>query len=323
MKIFLKILTVLVGLVAVTIVGGIIYINYAFPKVGIAPNLTASNDSAFIARGEYLVNNVTACWDCHSENDHAKFAGKVIPGTEGKGGNVYPEQAGFPGTFYSPNLTSYHLENWTDGEIALAITAGVSKDGEPLFPLMPYKSYRYLANEDLKAIISYLRTIKPIKNDVARSEASFPFSLIMRTIPAEASPMELPDRSNSVKSGEYLTHIGGCISCHTPLDDQNAPIAGMTLAGGQEFDLPTGGIVRSVNITPDEETGIGNWDKDAFINRFKYYENNDSIFVKKDDFNSLMPWYVYAGMNEEDLGAIYDYLMVQKPVKNAIERFTP
>ncbi len=101
------------------------------------------------------------------------------------------------------------------------------------------------------------------------------------------------------------------------------PVEGMDFAGGFEIPMETGGICRSANITPDVETGIGSWTKDMFIKRFKFYENNDSLFVNHGDSNSEMPWSVYARMTEEDLGSIYDYLRTVKPVKNRITKFTP
>jgi hypothetical protein len=79
-----------------------------------------------------------------------------------------------------------------------------------------------------------------------------------------------------------------------------------------------------MNITPDKETGIGLWSKELFIQRFKAYANDSLKYVpvSKDDFNTPMPWIMYAGMTDEDLGAIYDYLRTVKPVVNQVERFT-
>ena len=99
----------------------------------------------------------------------------------------------------------------------------------------------------------------------------------------------------------------------------------MYLAGGREFNFPAG-IVHSLNITPDAETGIGNWTKDDFIARFKFYDNEDAQNVAvnfEKDFNTPMPWLMYAGMTREDLGAIYEYLRTVKPVNHRVNRFVP
>jgi hypothetical protein len=98
----------------------------------------------------------------------------------------------------------------------------------------------------------------------------------------------------------------------------------MEFGGGREFPMPFG-IIRSSNITPDTETGIGNWNQDVFIGRFKAYDiahNNQPADVKQGEFNSMMPWVMYAGMKNEDLAAIYTYLKTIKPIKNKVEKFT-
>ena len=98
----------------------------------------------------------------------------------------------------------------------------------------------------------------------------------------------------------------------------------MEFAGGFEFPLPTGGIVRSANITPDKETGIGNWTETDFVNRFKTYA--DTAYKPKTisagEFNTMMPWTMYCTMNPEDLKAIYAWLRTVKPVNNRVVKFT-
>ena len=97
----------------------------------------------------------------------------------------------------------------------------------------------------------------------------------------------------------------------------------MYLAGGFEFKMP-GGVVRSMNITPDEDTGIGVWDVDDFVIRFKDFDpdSSEAVSVKKGDYNTPMPWTMYAGMSEDDLKAIFTYLKSVKPVNHLVERFT-
>src|SRR5690606_12322394 len=139
------------------------------------------------------------------------------------------------------------------------------------------------------------------------------------------TPAEEIDRSNTAAYGKYLVTIASCAECHTHAVD-GQPIEGMEFAGGQEFNLGPMGIVRTSNITPHPETGIGNWTKEEFVNRFKQNipdSNSTFISVKAGEFNSIMPWVMYGGMTEEDLGAIYDYLKTLKPVYNKVEKFTP
>ena len=173
--------------------------------------------------------------------------------------------------------------------------------------------------DDAKAIIAYLRSLKPIKNDVPMSEPSFPFSLILRTIPSPAEPMVIPDRSDTLAYGKYMTTMAACADCHTP-QKKGQPIEHLEFAGGFKFVLPNGETINSANITPDKEFGIGVWSKSMFINKFKFYYNNDSLKVKSGEHNTIMPWVMYAGMTEEDLGAIYTYLRTIKPNKNVVEK---
>lgn len=308
--------------ILLVIIIAVIYINTALPNIELREGFKAELTPEKIERGKYLVNSVAACFHCHSEVNFEKFSGQIVKGAIGKGGRHYEEKGGFPGNFYSSNITSYNLREWSDAEIYRAITSGIRKDGEPLFPLMPYYTYKYLTDEDAKSIIAYLRTLEPIEANYAKSEFSFPFSLILRTIPNEPEPIKSVDKTNSLEYGKYLVTIGGCESCHSP-QEGGSKIDGMEFSGGFEIPMETGGVCRAANITPDKETGIGSWSKEQFIQRFKFYENNDSLDIKHGDFNSEMPWTVYASMTEEDLGSIYDYLRTVKPVKNNIVKFTP
>ncbi len=326
MKTFLKVVGILAGLVVIVVIGGLIYFNTAYPDVEAPKDVKIEYTAERIARGEYLANHVAVCIDCHSERDWTKFAGPIKPGTEGKGGDVFSEQMGFPGNIYVRNITPAALSTWSDGELIRAITCGVRKNGDPLFPMMPYLNFNHLTQEDIYSIVSYIRSLKPIQNEVPETELNFPLNLIVRTIPLKTyTPAEEIDRSNTAAYGKYLVTIASCAECHTQAVD-GQPIEGMEFAGGQEFNLGPMGIVRTANITPHPETGIGNWTKEEFVNRFKQNipdSNSTFISVKAGEFNSIMPWVMYGGMTEEDLGAIYDYLKTLKPVYNKVEKFTP
>jgi hypothetical protein len=91
-----------------------------------------------------------------------------------------------------------------------------------------------------------------------------------------------------------------------------------------EFEIPTGGVVRSANITPSTQTGIGDWSEDAFVAKFKSYSDSSIVNLKigKNEFNSEMPWTQYAQMKEEDLRAIYAYLQTLEPIEHEVETFT-
>jgi hypothetical protein len=142
--------------------------------------------------------------------------------------------------------------------------------------------------------------------------------LIVRTLPEPAElTSECPDPQDTVKQGAYLVGVAGCADCHTPRNG-NELDPELAFSGGIEMKLPSGGSVRSKNLTPDLETGIGSWSREAFIKRFAIYRDLENVHeVAPGGFNTLMPWSMYAGISDADLGAIYDYLRTQKPIRSA------
>ena len=315
--------TAYVVLILIFLTGaGLLYITFALPDVGEAKEMNIEITPERVERGKYLANHAVGCIDCHSRRDFSLFSGPVVQGTEGEGGMLFDEKFGLPGKLYAKNITPYNLKDWTDGEIYRLITTGVRKNGEPIFPLMPYPLYAQLAPEDIKSIIAYLRTLKPIEKDIPESSVNFPLNFIMRTIPQSTEGGTKPDKKNTVANGKYLVTGGGCTDCHTPMKDGER-IEEMYLAGGNSFALPTGGVVTSANLTPDKETGLGSWSKEMFIQRFKHPEqpHNKRLPVTENAFNTIMPWESISGMTEEDLGAIYDYLRTVKPVNNQVKKF--
>lgn len=324
MKKVFKVIGIVISVLALGVVVLLAYVKLALPNVGEAPSLKVDATPQRIERGAYLANHVTVCIDCHSTRDYTLFSGPLAPGTIGKGGEQFNQQMGFPGSFTAKNITPYGIGNWTDGEVYRAITTGVSRDGHAFFPVMPYPYYGKMGDEDVQSIIAYLRTLKPIENKPAESKADFPFNFILNTIPVKADPMPLPDPKDELATGKYLVMIAGCVECHTQVD-KGQIIKEKSFAGGRDFKLPSGTLYTS-NITPDKETGIGSWTKESFIARFKTYADSSYKPQKlgPNDFQTVMPWMMYAGMKEQDLGAIYTYLMSLKPIPNKVtEKFKP
>ena len=148
------------------------------------PQANAKEDSLkkVIERGEYLAIHVAPCMDCHSKRDFSKYSGPVIPGTEGMGGEVFDHKLfdAMPGTVYAKNITpdpETGIGTWTDDEILRAITQGINKNGDTLFPIMPYANLNHMAKSDLLSIIAYIRTLKPIKNKIPARQLMIPISM--------------------------------------------------------------------------------------------------------------------------------------------------
>ncbi len=341
MKRVFKIVGGIVGVLVVIAAGGVSYVTMALPKVAAADEtLKIESTPERIARGDYIANHVAACGGCHSVRQWTVMGHPVKPGTEFQGGDsLFDTRIGLPGSVYPKNLTPYNLKKYSDGELVRVIRTGVRKDGSPLFPMMPYQAFASMEQEDLYSVIAYLRSLPEKVNDVPDHKLQLPMSVIVHLIPKEAGPFPTPiDRTNTVAYGQYLVKIGSCTDCHTQVDEKtHNPLPGMFLAGGRAFPYlnskmqphPGGGTLRIPNITPDSATGIGAWTKEAFLARFAEWRG-DKLLAKeipldldKGDYMPLMPYGEFAGMTDQDLGAIYDYLRTIPAVHHPVVRFDP
>lgn len=304
--------------------GFLFYLKFLLPDVGVAPEMKVELAKERIERGEYLANHVSVCIDCHSQRDWSRFSGPPKEGTFGMGGDVFDQKFGFPGVYYAKNITPVGIGRYTDGELFRVITTGVSKEGRALFPVMPFHYYGQMDEEDIKSIIAYIRTLKPIQNKVPESKSDFPMNFIINTLPQKANFTKRPDPSDQLNYGKYLANAASCIDCHTMVD-KGKLVAGTEFGGGREFPFPDGSIVRSANISSDEETGIGGWDEDTFVSIFQAHSDSATLHTKLNpgDFNSIMPWTMYGKMKEDDLKAIFAYLKTVPAIKNEVVKFKP
>ena len=325
MKTLVKIVGGLVLLLVVVAACGYGYLLFAFPRVPAPPNVKFDMSPERIARGKYLNDHVVGCTTCHTRRDWGKFSGPVKEEVLGAGSESF--NLGPAGKLYSKNITPAAIGSWTDGELLRAVTQGVAKDGTPLFPLMPYPHYGAMDEEDVHAVLAYIRTLKAIEGTAPDRQLNFPLNLIVRTIPRPNTFTKRPSPDDKVAYGKYMTTAALCGDCHTP-SANGAPMPGMEFAGSVagadnwEF-VETGYRVRAANITPDANTGIGSWTEQQFIDKFKGFESatNTPLADHERAQNTVMPITAYAGMTREDLSAIYAYLRSLKPVTNRVEKF--
>jgi len=288
--------TKLLGLTAIVLVG--LLAVFATPAGAKAP---AQFDNP-VEQGKYLTT-IAGCIDCHTPRNE-----QFQPEKDKEFAGGQPFELGPLGTVFSKNLTSDKetgLGDWTDEEIKTAFQTGVSKDGLHLFPLMPYRFFNNLSDSDADAIVAYLRTLPPISNKVPRKQI----------LPVEAVPqlprktgIVAPAPADTAARGKYLmTALIACTDCHTPLDSATGqPIVEKYLAGGQPYEGPWG-IVYGANLTPDKETGLGNW-SDADIARVLHQgiRPNRRVVI-------LMPWEIFQPLTDEDTKAIIYYLRNDVP----------
>ena len=301
---------------------GFAYLALRSPKSAPPSDIKVAMTPERIERGRYLFEVAADCTGCHSERDWSKFSGPVLAGRVGVGVR-FPPELGFPGDVYSANITpdkETGIGNWTDGEKIRAIREGISRDGRALFPFMPYQGYANMSDDDVQSVVAFMNTLAPVRNAMPQTRLNFPVNYLIKSAPQPVvGAVAAPDRSNVVRYGEYLVTIGGCQGCHTP-EEKGERIAALTLAGGMEFRLGDK-TVRSSNITPEVETGIGSWSEERFLAKFKGYANltPESAPPAVQSNFTLMPWIALSQMPEEDIKAIYAYLRTAKAVKNAVD----
>lgn len=269
-----------------------------------------------LERGRYLFNHALACVDCHSQHDNSNPDHPVLANMQGAG-EVMPFDD-LPGRIVASNLTpdpQTGAGNWTDDQIARAIREGIGYDGRTLFPMMPYKNYRQLSDEDLASVVVYMRSLTPVRNELPKTEIIFPVKFLIRSAPEPVTaPVVAPDPSDRLRWGAYLVKVAGCGDCHTPMN-QGQPLPGLDYAGGQVFSGKWGRTV-SANITPDP-SGISYYDEALFIQVLR------TGYVKARKLDALMPVEQYSGMTDDDLKAIFAYLRTLKPIKHRVDNTLP
>lgn len=312
-------------LILFAVVGtGLTWLSMKKPASRAASSETVEVTPARLARGEYVVEHVADCLNCHS--DHLTTFGMPIkPGTEGQGGFLFDKNLGIPGVVAAQNITPDRetgIGAWSDGEVLRAMREGVDRNGDALFPMMPYVHFRTMSDEDAKSVLVYLRTLKPIRHSVPAKHIDFPVNLIIKFTPKPVDgPVNAPDPHNAVAHGGYLAELA-CVECHTPHDDKNQLDLTRSYAGGWTMRGPWGRVVTA-NLTPDPNGFLGRATKAEFIGRFRAFAHMDAHNspAVPPGRNTIMPWLAFSKMTDQDLGAIYDYLRTVKPVANRVNSF--
>ncbi|MFN8288627.1 MAG: c-type cytochrome [Chitinophagaceae bacterium] len=311
-----------VAAMAILIAAAITVVSCKGKKTGTGTSASKEDSlTNLIARGEYLANHVSLCIDCHSTRDTGKFSMPVVPGTEG-GGAAFPfTRAEFvPGEVTPPNITPAGLKDWTDDDLIKAITRGINKKGDTIFPIMPYHSYSRMAKSDILAIVAYIRSLKPIDHTVPARRLEVPVSMFGPVPDGNLEHNILPDPADKVKYGQYLVTAAACADCHTPMGPQG-PDFTRIFSGGNVFDIPGLFKVAVANITPDSATGIGTWTEAMFVSKFRNNASDATLKTHPGKQNTIMPWSMYGKMKEDDLKAVYAFLRTVKPLTNKVEKY--
>lgn len=268
------------------------------------------------ARGEALFAIAAGC-GCHTPKE----------GPVGAGGDAIETPFG---TFYATNITSdpvHGIGAWSDVEIERAIRAGTLRDGSVESPVMPWPMYAGMSDRDVHDLVAFLRTLPPSDRADRPAEGTLPFERLAYRAwrllfgPTVAPPREAP--AAGPERGAYLgRHVAGCADCHTPRNRAGVPVAWLELAG-----VPRGeGLPWAPNVTPDRETGIGDWDAADVENLLATgftpeFDNVQGAMAESIDGKAGAPGYAKAPA--EDRAAIAAWLVSVPPVRRAIPRREP
>ncbi len=268
------------------------------------PVVRSSTDSAMILKGRGIVFGPGHCADCHSPKTNVDSLFKLGQEPALTGGLEFDLPFG---KIYTKNITpdmETGIGKYTDAEIARALRYGVHPDGTVVYDFMPFHN---TSDEDLSAIISYLRAQKPVHNKVPNHDLN-PLGMAVKAFlikpvgPDGDVPVAVKVDS-TVEYGKYLAmNVANCNGCHTERDFMTGGYIGEPFAGGGDMDGLT-----PPNLTPDSSSRIFGWTQQNFIDRFRMGK-----IIQK----SHMPWNSYRRMNDTELKAIYKFLKTVKPAKS-------
>jgi mono/diheme cytochrome c family protein len=223
--------------------------------LGILP-LAAKADaqSDLIAHGEYLTR-AADCEACHTAPGGQPFAG----------GRAF--QLPF-GVLYATNITPDEtgIAGYSDDDWVRMLRRGVGRNGQHLYPAMPYQSYTGVSREDALAIKAYLMSLKPVHTVIPANQLRFPFNqrwgMFFWNLVNNPDRRFAPDTSQSAawNRGAYLVQVlGHCGECHTPRNFMMAVDNSRQFAGAQEVGW------LAYNITRDPAHGLGGWSDAALM----------------------------------------------------------
>jgi cytochrome c2 len=319
MKKILKIIGILLLLIVVVIGGFASFIAIrGIPKYEVnvpqIPNVEVTPER--VVRGEKIA--AMLCRDCHYNSETAKLTGRQL------------NDAPAFGKIYSKNITQdkeIGIGNWTDAQLIYFIRTGIHPHTGQYIP--PYMvKLIHISDEDMRSIIAYLHSdraeVQPSKTEPPETEPSF-LTKFLTTVafkPFAFPEKEIsnPDTSNTLEWGKYLAlYQLECYSCHSRDFAKNDFLTpensfGFFGGGNEQLRSPDGQKqIFTLNITPDEETGIGNWTEEQFSNavRSGIVPNGPAL---------RLPMKPYVQLTDGEIHAIYTYLRTVPKIKNKVER---
>ena len=309
-----RVLLSIAGVVGLLLLATVAVVQLRWRRTFPAPPTTlhASTDSAVIERGRYLAYGPAKCANCHVPPDQMDRL---------RGGELLPLAGGMEfvlplGTFRVPNITpdsATGIGRRSDADLVRQIRYGVRHDRRAAPPFMEFQD---MADDDLVAVISFLRSQPAVRHVVPAHTVTLPgralFAFMIEPTGPRVPPPAHAPSGPTVARGEYLARsVAECVSCHTQRNMATGAYTGAMLAGGNVMPDEEDARFEFVtpNLTPEPTTGrIAGWTEDQFIARIR----RGRVYP-----SSHMPWEAFDRMTDDDLRAIYRYLRTVPPVVNA------
>jgi cytochrome c2 len=317
MKKFFKVLLIIIVLVIV-----LAGIAAAFISLRGLPSYTAEKKDitvtltpARIEQGTKLASML--CKSCHYNEQTKKFTGRELI------------EAPQFGKIFSRNITQdaiAGISSWTDGELIYFIRTGIRRDGRYIPPYMP--KLINISDEDLYSIIAFLRSgntwVQPDNTRQPDADPSFLTKFLVtigafKPFPYPTKKIEGPDTTNKIKWGQYIAlYQLECYACHSQDFSKNdyfnpGKSLGFFGGGNKMFDESKHEIF-TLNITPDEATGIGKWTEDEFVQAIRFGK------LPGEQPALRYPMIPYANLTETEAKAVYAYLRTVPKITNKVER---
>ena len=263
-----------------------------------------------IERGSYLVNTIMACGNCHSPRDEN---GRTIADKAFSGGLTFRTP---PFIATASNITpdpETGIGSWSDAEIKRALAEGMRPDhhrlpGVPLAAIMPANFYKALLPEDLDAIVAYLRSLKPVRNEI--SDPVYKVPVHRDPYPDAEAGFSKAVFADPVKRGAYLVTIGHCMECHSAWSRGVSDFKTGLGRGGRDFAEAGLAGSKASNITSDRTAGIGGWSDQEIARAITHGVSRDGRLLKPP-----MAFSYYAGLKDSDLADIIAYLRTVPPLQ--------
>ena len=256
----------------------------------------ANAQSDLVKRGDYLVNGLLTCGNCHTPKGPAgDIRDKLL-----SGGLTFDEP---PFKVTASNITpdkDTGIGGWSDADIKKAIRKGERPNGVKLAAIMPSDFYEIMTERDLNAVVAYLRTVTPIKSQVP--DPIYKMQIPRNIFPGADKPFTEAAMGDKVKKGFYLATIAHCMECHTPMTPKGRDFVNDLGKGGFELKGPWG-VSVSRNITASKTKGIGAWSDDEVKRAITAGVSKDGSKLKPP-----MAYHSYAIMTPDDLDAMVAYL---------------